>query len=121
MSARKDSLGLQNPFPQEVRLLFLYNFSCWMCGGNHGGQLELHHIWGRISHSVLNAAPLGRSCHDKVKDTPEERCGFMRKTIEHVSPQGYKLTDYDLGFLEGVKNDLATLAGMLQLNGERRT
>lgn len=113
MSASKDSLGLRNPFPLEVRLLFLYNFTCWACGGNGGGNLELHHIWGRISHSILNAAPLCRKCHDAVKDTPEERCGFMRKTIEWVSPQGYRLTAYDLGFLEGVKNDLAGLAGVL--------
>lgn len=120
MSPSKDSLGLRNPFPLEVRLLFLYNFTCWACGRS-STNLELHHIWGRISFSVLNAAPLCRTCHNAVKDTPEERCDFMRKTIEHVSPQGYKLTEYDLGFLESVKNDLSSLAGVLQLSGERRT
>jgi len=116
----KDSLGLRNPFPVEVRLLFLYNFTCWACGRS-SSNLELHHIWGRISASVLNAAPLCRKCHDAVRDTPEERRGFMSKTIAWVSPQGYRLLPHDLDFLECVKNDLAGLAGMLQLHGERRT
>jgi hypothetical protein len=104
-------MQLNNPFPNEVRWLYLYNcFECWQCGGNGngsgGGGIELHHIYGRMSASALNSAPLCHSCHTKVLHTYEEHQRYLQKTIRFLLSQGYKLTDEDNAFLERVKKDL---------------
>lgn len=100
---------LKNPFPLEVRLLYLYNsYECWDCGGNgsNSGGIELHHIWGRISASALNSAPMCKECHNKIGHTREEHQRLLRKTIYFLSSQGYKLKPIDDEFLETVQNDL---------------
>lgn len=102
-------MKLRNPFPDEVRLLYLYNcFECWICGGNgsQSGGIELHHIWGRISGSALNSAPLCKACHARVGHTREEHQMLLRKTIKFLLSEGYKLTKVDDDFLEMVKEDL---------------
>ncbi len=100
---------LNNPFPLEVRLLYLYNnYECWLCGknGSNCGGMELHHIWGRISASALNSAPLCKGCHVHIGHTREEHQTLLRKTIRFLLSQGYKLLPVDHEFLELVKNDL---------------
>lgn len=106
-------MELRKPFPLNVRLLYLYNnYECWECGGNGssgGGGIELHHIYGRISASVLNSAPLCHTCHSKVLHTYEEHQRYLQKTIRFMLSQGYILTPIDNLFLETVKNDLLGL------------
>lgn len=100
---------LNNPFPLQVRLLYLYNnYECWECGSNgqYQGGIELHHIWGRISASALNSAPLCKECHSHVHHSREEHQRLLRKTIRFLVSQGYKLNDIDNQFLEAVQNDL---------------
>lgn len=102
-------MKLNNPFPQEVRLLYLYNaYECWQCGSNgtNDGGIELHHIWGRISPSALNSSPLCKKCHSKVGHSREEHLSLLKKTIDFLSSQGYVLTQTDNEFLELIKNDL---------------
>jgi len=102
-------MQLNNPFPLEVRCHYLYNnYECWICGsnGSHCGGIELHHIWGRISASALNSAPLCKECHSHIGHTREERQGLLRKTIRFLVSQGYTLLPIDNEFLELVKNDL---------------
>lgn len=106
-------MQLNNPFPDEVRWLYLYNnYECWECGGNGssgGGGIELHHIWGRVSASALNSAPLCHECHSHVGHTYEEHQKYFKKTMKFLISQGYQLTPIDLAFLERVKNDLLGL------------
>lgn len=101
-------MKLSNPFLLEVRLLFLYITYCWECGSNGQdcGGLELHHIWGRISGSALNAAPLCKCCHDKVTHNQSEHHRLLRKTITFLHTQRYKLVNRDIHFLDMVKTDL---------------
>lgn len=103
-------MQLNNPFPNEVRWLYLYDcYTCWQCNGNGtggNGGIELHHIWGRISASALNSAPLCRACHEKVTNTVEERQRYFKRTMYFLISQHYVLTQYDNDFLELVKNDL---------------
>ena len=96
----------------EVRLLYLYNnYECWECGtnGSASGGIELHHIYGRISASALNSAPLCHGCHSKVGHSYEEHQRYLQKTIRFLLSQGYQLTDDDNVFLETVKKDLLGL------------
>lgn len=99
---------LRNPFPPEVRLLFLYSYECWECGrnGNTSGGMELHHIYGRISSSALNAAPLCRECHAGVLHLQDEHRRLMRKTMQFLLANQYKLSPTDELFLLAVQNDL---------------
>lgn len=104
-------MKLRNPFSDYVRQLYLYNcYTCWECGGNGsgsgGGGIELHHIYGRVSASALNSAPLCHTCHSKVGHTYEEHQRYLQKTIQFLLSQGYQLTDEDNAFLESVKKDL---------------
>lgn len=101
-------MKLANPFPSEVRLLFLYCHECWLCGrnGSTSGGMELHHIWGRISASALNAAPLCNECHTSVLHTHKVHQILLRKTINYLARQAYKLKAVDFAFLSTVQNDL---------------
>ena len=101
-------MQLANPFPQSVRLLFIDCYACWECGENgqrHGG-LELHHIWGRISGSALNAAVLCKKCHDEIAHNHETHHRLLRKTIHFLHSLGYKLHARDDEFLTCVQGDL---------------
>ena len=94
----KDLMKLRNPFPREVRLLYLYNYKCFNCGSNE--MLELHHIMGRISDSAFNACPLCHKCHDKVTHSREEHTHFFRTNFEYLLREGYSPTPNDYAFLE---------------------
>jgi hypothetical protein len=98
-------MKLDNPFPQSVRLLFLYNYACFNCGRSDRG-LELHHIWGRISASALNACPLCTVCHGAVVHTRDEHHHLLRRVINFLWRNGYRLLPVDDVFLKTVENDL---------------
>lgn len=99
---------LRNPFPLEVRLLFVDCWSCWLCGANgwNRGGLELHHIWGRISSSALNGAVLCGECHKHIKHTKEEHHRLLRKTILFLTDRSYRLVENDNNFLLLIKDEL---------------
>lgn len=101
-------MQLQNPFPLAVRVLFLGVWECWLCheNGTRSGGLELHHIFGRISASALNAAVLCKRCHSHIGHNREEHQKLLRRTIHFLLKQGYKLLPVDNDFLERVKNEL---------------
>jgi len=103
-------MNLRNPFPLSVRNLYVYNcWTCWECGGNGSGSaggIELHHIYGRMSASALNSAPLCHTCHSKVGHTYEEHQKYLQKTIRFLLSEGYQLTEVDNIFLETVSKDL---------------
>jgi hypothetical protein len=98
-------MKLSNPFSEETRLLFLYETACWDCGRCNNG-LELHHNYGRISGSPLNAVLLCHTCHERIQKTQEQRHEHLRKSIRFLQVQGYTLTKKDDLFLELIKNDL---------------
>ncbi len=98
-------MKLQNPFPYKVRKCFIDCWECWACSGNgqNCGGLELHHIVGRESKSILNAAVLCKDCHDKIGHGDTEQATLLQKTIKYLLWQGYDLTLEDINFYEKYK------------------
>ncbi len=95
-------MHLRNNFPDSVRLLFIDDWECFMCGqnGTQSGGLELHHIIGRGSCSALNAAILCNKCHRKIGHSFEEERDLLSKTIKFLLVRDYKLTKEDKEFYE---------------------
>lgn len=94
-------MDLAYPFSNETRWLYLYAYSCWMCGSNGTmrGGLELHHIYGRKSDSPFNSALLCGFCHRGISHNRQEHITLMQKTIEFLAKSGYgKLTKEDERF-----------------------
>lgn len=94
-------MKLKNPFPQEVRELWRDTHTCQMCGenGEKSGGLELHHITGRDSASVLNGAPLCKICHASVGHTKDEEQFLYVKALARVCAHGWLLGSVDYQFL----------------------
>lgn len=101
-------MELKNPFPLEVRNLYLDCWECWLCGCNgvNRGGLEIHHIWGRVSASALNSSCLCGYCHKRMGHSREEHQKLFRKTLQFLWSLHYSLLPVDNEFLELIKNDL---------------
>lgn len=90
-------MKLDNPFPQRVRLLYLYVYSCFGCGRSDRG-LELHHIFGRDYAAAFNACPLCKICHEKIAHNHDEHALYFFINVkfllnEHYTPQN---DDYEM-------------------------
>lgn len=101
-------MNLNNPFPPDVRVIYMYCWECFECGqnGTATGGLELHHIWGRVSWSPLNCAVLCGECHSHVGHSQEEHQRLFRKAVQFLLREEYKLTTYDNNFLLLISDDL---------------
>lgn len=96
-------MKLKNPFTEETRALFLdAQYDCWLCGGNQG--VEAHHIFGRVSNSPLNLAPLCRKCHERINHNDVEEKYLLGLTIGYLDRVGYRKTDADYEFLKKVNH-----------------
>lgn len=95
-------MKLDNPFPIEVRKLFMDVWKCWNCGenGTRTGGLELHHILGRVSYSAFNAAPLCQRCHSHMRQGFDHAEPLFLKTVGHLYNIQYRPSDYDLNFIQ---------------------
>jgi len=93
---------LSNPFPNEVRTLYLYSHSCLLCTGNGNGVggLELNHIFGRVSGSAYNASVLCHECHSHVGHTQEEHAKLFIMNAKFLAEIGYKPTAEDKIFID---------------------
>lgn len=101
-------MKLNNPFPLEVRTLYLYCWECWICGENgtrHGG-LELHHILGRVSDCAFNSSCLCKKCHNHIGHSQEEHRKIFFKTMQFLFAQHYQPTIADLEFFEKHNQEL---------------
>lgn len=94
-------MQLQNPFPFEVRKLYLDCWTCWICGANgqQRGGLEIHHITGRDSDSAFNSSCLCHYCHEKVLHTQEVESMLFLKTLKYLKGIEYVPIQKDLDFL----------------------
>ena len=90
--------GLLNPFPFEVRELYVFNYKCFNCGKNQ--SIELHHIYGRVSDSAFNACPLCHFCHERVKHTVKEHQFLFYRNLEFLLQNNYKPISKDFEFIE---------------------
>lgn len=90
-------MKLDNPFPPEVRNLFLYVYSCFSCGRSDKG-LELHHITGRDSSSAFNACPICTVCHAKIGHTQIEERRLFDFVQSFLLGEGYQPVQNDFDF-----------------------
>ena len=99
----KKNMGSKNDFDRDLlRKWFGYNYVCWFCGKNHWDCF--HHILGRTSNSILNAAPLNNSeCHIDIHSQLRSRKNttiLLDKTIKYLLSNGYVLDENDKKFIE---------------------
>jgi len=101
--------GQLNPFSDETRAEFIFNYNCWNCP-NTGKGLEAHHIVGRgnrhsnLERCPLNLAPLCPECHKEFdglggKEKQDKIAFYLQKTFVYLLKQKYELTDRDKEFL----------------------
>lgn len=93
-------MKMDNPFPEEVRNLWLDWWSCADCGTNGGGMLELHHIVGRRSNSALNGVVVCTECHSHYGHSKEEEKRLFAKNLAILKAKKYQLTEKDEQFME---------------------
>lgn len=93
-----NAMKLANPFPQSVRILFLYCYQCFACGRSDRG-LELHHIVGRSSSSAFNAIPLCPYCHSKVGHTEDEERYLFSLVLPFLFQVKFQPLSSDYDFL----------------------
>jgi len=103
---------LQNPFPPEVRNLYLGVWYCFYvdedgneCNSNGVGRggLELHHILGRISGCAFNSCLLCGECHRKIVHNLDEHRRLFVQTLKFLLSVNYETKDEDIQFV--AKND----------------
>lgn len=101
-------MQLANPFPIDVRKQYLGIWACWICGrnGSDRGGLELHHIMGRISDSILNSALLCKVCHEHMNHNQAEEQYLFFLTLKFVKSIGWWLTEKDIAFMNEHKERL---------------
>lgn len=110
-------MKLKNPFNQRVRDNFLYVYSCFKCGRSDRG-LELHHITGRSSDSMINACPLCKVCHNSIKHCFEEETFLRKVTLTFYIANKIKIPSKDLSYLKDVDIELYNrYKEMLNYNG----
>ena len=106
-------MKLQYDFSPETRALFYGVYACADCSQNV--NLQLHHIFGRISDSPLNAIILCESCHKLVTGTRGEKVRYFLHTLDYLrrnALQGltghYKLTENDENFIRLIYPEIGT-------------
>ena len=99
-------MKLRNDFDKaEIQRWFTFNYTCWWCGQSHANCH--HHILGRSSNSILNAAPINNfECHigNGKLDNKESQSMMLQKTYDYLMAQGYKLKPKDKEFMKKHKD-----------------
>jgi len=104
-------MQLAHPFSVDTRALFLGVWACFLCGANgqNRGGLELHHIWGRVSASPLNAALLCGECHRHCGHSLAERATLHCANLNFLARIGYAPVPSDDYFLGEISGDVAAM------------
>ena len=92
-------MKLRNPFTDETRRLFMYDYACHWCGQNNWDAA--HHILGRVSNSPLNFCLIHNiTCHigNYALDSFESRSKLLKQTLQYLIGEGYILTEEDIEF-----------------------
>jgi len=97
-------MKLKFPFKDNIRWFWFdyHNYKCANCGGNgeNCGGLEIHHILGRVSDSILNSIYLCKKCHNEVRHTQEEHFKYLNYTKDFVEEVGYVYIQSDIIFYQ---------------------
>ena len=103
-------MKLDNPFPLEVRLLYLGWWKCFLCGGNgwNRGGLSIHHILGRVSDSAFNSSCLCGYCHGHMGHSDEEQKKLFMLTLDFLLMKKFIPKEEDMQFLAEHSKELLT-------------
>ena len=114
-------MNLNYDFPPEVRNLFIDYHTCYECGQNGSGRggLQIHHIWGRVSSSALNASLLCQKCHERVTGSLEEKIRYFTSTCRLIRSLGsigaFTWSETDTSFVHLVYPDIGEKLSTLLL------
>lgn len=100
-------MKLNNPFPDNVRLLFIDVYWCFSCERSDRG-LELHHITGRDSCSMINAIPLCLVCHSAIKHTKQEETRLREISLIYFIGRKMFIPKKDKMYLKDIDYPLYT-------------
>jgi len=102
--------GLRNRFSNETRHVWLYWYSCMICGRNQ--QDVLHHIMspstrhyidGKHNESVFNSCPIHNfGCHignEAYLNSDGGTINLLGKTLEALVEMDYTLKQIDIDFI----------------------
>ena len=87
-------MKLRNNFTDETRAIYCFETSCQLCTSNK--VLELHHILGRCSNSILNSILLCRKCHENYASM--DKAKLLQHTLRFLLREDYNMTEKDLRF-----------------------
>lgn len=101
-------MKLNNPFPDEVRSLYLGVWRCWLCSSNgtNRGGLEIHHILGRCSSVAFNSSCLCVYCHRHIGHSQQEHQYIFFQTMVFLRDVRYEPTEEDLQFFKEEAEEL---------------
>jgi hypothetical protein len=106
---------LQNPFPPEVRNLYLGAWYCFYvdengvaCNANGVGRggLELHHLLGRSSACAFNSCLLCGECHRKIVHNIDEHRRLFVRTLQYLTSIKYQPKVKDIEFIRDNEREL---------------
>jgi len=101
-----------NNFSEETRSLNIHEPYCEKCKSND--KCSLHHIYGRISKSAVNAIYLCHKCHaeaDKFNRTTgikgtQFRKELLKTRLKNLTKWGYTFKKEDMDFLTEIAQDI---------------
>ena len=107
-------MKLRNEFTDEVRAVYAFEVSCQYpycevkrhnkarLGSNQ--SLELHHIIGRVSNSILNSIMVCRECHKTLHGLSfKKKAELLQQQIRWLVKINYEFTEKDIIFYEEYK------------------
>jgi hypothetical protein len=87
-------MKLRNDFTEITRAVYAFEVKCQRCNSNK--CLELHHILGRCSNSILNSVLLCRECHQEYATL--DKATLLQNTLRFLLREDYDMTEKDLRF-----------------------
>ena len=97
------ALKLRNNFTDEQKAVWAWDYWCHApnCKSNIG--VSIHHIFGRVSNSILNSIPLCDKCHRNY--TFLDKSELLKTTIRFLCDpnNGYEFTKKDIEFYNTYK------------------
>lgn len=108
-------MNLQNPFPPDVRNLYLGVWYCFYvdeegneCNSNGVGRggLELHHLLGRSSACAFNSCLLCKECHNKIVHNLDEHRRLFVRTLAFLKSIAYNPRRSDIEFIIANEREL---------------
>lgn len=91
-------MKLRNAFNDDVRMFWFNHYWCAKCNRSDL-PIEIHHIIGRGSDSILNSVPICKTCHIQIGHTDNEERTFFAYVFKRCYNTGWRLNENDFQFI----------------------